>query len=118
MIAKLPLNEIMRLKALHDLAILDTPREQSFDDIALVAMQLCNVPTAVVSLVDKDRQWFKSCLGLDASETPRDVAFCAHAILQPDDVLVVEDATKDVRFIDNGLVTGPCLLYTSPSPRD
>jgi len=107
MIAKLPLNEIMRLKALHDLAILDTPREQSFDDIALVAMQLCNVPTAVVSLVDKDRQWFKSCLGLEASETPRDVAFCAHAILQPDDVLVIEDASKDVRFIDNGLVTGP-----------
>jgi PAS domain S-box-containing protein len=105
--ADLPINETLRLKALHDLAILDSPREQSFDDIAQVAMQLCKVPIAVVSLVDRDRQWFKSCLGLDATETPRDVAFCAHAILVPDDVLVVEDATKDNRFIDNALVTGP-----------
>ncbi len=105
--AELPVNEVLRLKALHDLAILDSPREQSFDDVAQVAMHLCNVPIAVVSLVDTDRQWFKSCLGLNATETPRDVAFCAHAILIPDDVLVVEDATKDSRFVDNGLVTGP-----------
>ena len=105
--ANLPVNEILRLKALQDLAILDSPREQSFDDIALAAMHVCNVPVAVVSLVDKDRQWFKSCLGLDAEETPRDVAFCAHAILSPEDILVVEDATKDERFIDNDLVTGP-----------
>lgn len=105
--ADLPVNEVLRLKTLHDLAILDSPREQSFDDVAQVAMQLCNVPIAVVSLVDRDRQWFKSCLGLDVTETPRDVAFCAHAILVPDDVLVVEDATKDSRFIDNALVTGP-----------
>ena len=62
--AELPINEILRLKALHDLAILDTPREQNFDDIAQVAMQVCDVPIAVVSLVDKDRQWFKSCLGV------------------------------------------------------
>ena len=105
--AELPLNEIMRIKALHDLAILDSPREQNFDDIAHVAMQLCNVPIAVVSLVDVNRQWFKSCLGLDATETPRDVAFCAHAILAPDEVLMIEDATKDIRFSDNSLVTGP-----------
>lgn len=105
--ADLPINEALRLKALQDLAILDSPREQSFDDMAQVAMQLCNVPIAVVSLVDRDRQWFKSCFGLEATETPRDVAFCAHAILVPDDVLVVEDATKDSRFIDNALVTGP-----------
>jgi PAS domain S-box-containing protein len=107
MIADLPLNEVVRIKALHDLAILDTPREQSFDDVAQLAMQLCDVPIAVVSLVDINRQWFKSCLGLDATETPRDVAFCAHAILAPSDVLVVEDALLDDRFVDNGLVTGP-----------
>ena len=89
--AEYPLNEIMRIKALHDLAILDSPRDQNFDDVAQVAMQLCDVPIAVVSLVDTNRQWFKSCLGLDATETPRDVAFCAHAILTPNDVLVVED---------------------------
>ena len=106
MIAELPDNEILRLQALHDLAILDTPREQSFDDIAQVAMHLCDVPIAVVSLVDTDRQWFKSCIGLDGSETPRGVAFCAHAILAPSDILIVEDATKDRRFSDNPLVTG------------
>ena len=106
MIAELPDNEILRLKALHDLAILDTPRERSFDDIAQIAMHLCDVPIAVVSLIDTDRQWFKSCIGLDASETSRDVAFCAHAILKPDDILIVEDATKDKRFRDNSLVTG------------
>ena len=115
--ADFPTNEALRLKALHDLAILDSPREQSFDDIAQVAMQLCNVPIAVVSLVDRDRQWFKSCLGLDATETPRDVAFCAHAILAPDDVLVVEDATKDNRFFDNGLVTGaPYIRFYAGAP--
>lgn len=105
--AELPVNEVLRLKALHDLAILDSPREQSFDDVAQVAMHLCNVPIAVVSLVDRDRQWFKSCFGLEVTETPRDVAFCAHAILVPDDVLIVNDATKDPRFVDNALVTGP-----------
>ncbi len=105
--AELPVNEMLRLKTLQDLAILDSPREQSFDDVALAAMHVCTVPVAVVSLVDKDRQWFKSCLGLDAKETPRDVAFCAHAILTPDDIFVVEDATKDERFKDNDLVTGP-----------
>lgn len=105
--ADLPLNEILRIKSLHDLAILDTPREQSFDDVAHVAMQLCDVPIAVVSLIDTDRQWFKSCIGLDGEETSRDIAFCAHAILTPEDVLIVEDATKDYRFADNELVVGP-----------
>lgn len=115
--ADFPTNEILRLKALQDLAILDTAREQSFDDVAQVAMQLCNVPIAVVSLVDKDRQWFKSCLGLDATETPRDIAFCAHAILVPDDVLVVADATKDSRFFDNALVTGaPHIRFYAGAP--
>ncbi len=115
--AELPINEILRIQALHDLAVLDTPREQSFDDVAQVAMQLCDVPTAVVSLVDRDRQWFKSCLGLDARETPRDVAFCAHAILRPENVLVVEDATKDLRFFDNALVTGaPFIRFYAGAP--
>jgi PAS domain S-box-containing protein len=115
--ADLPLNEDLRLKALQDLAILDSPREQSFDDIAQVAMHMCDVPIAVVSLVDRDRQWFKSCLGLEATETPRDLAFCAHAILAPDDVFVVEDATKDNRFFDNGLVTGaPYIRFYAGAP--
>jgi PAS domain S-box-containing protein len=104
MIAELPGNELLRLKALRDLAILDTPREQSFDDIVQVATHVCEVPIAVVSLIDSDRQWFKSCIGLDVSETPRDIAFCSHAILAPNDILMVEDATKDKRFLDNPAV--------------
>lgn len=104
--AALPYNELQRLAHLHALNILDSGREQSFDDIACLAMSLCRTPIAVVSLIDSDRQWFKSCVGLHATETSRDVSFCAHAILRPDDLLVVEDATQDPRFHDNPLVLG------------
>ncbi|MDO8343552.1 MAG: PAS domain-containing protein [Cellvibrio sp.] len=115
--APLPTYEDERLAHLHQLKILDTARERSFDAIAQLAMNLCQVPIAVVSLVDTDRQWFKSCLGLDATETPRDVAFCAHAILRPDDVLVVEDATIDPRFSDNALVLGePYIRFYAGAP--
>lgn len=115
--APLPIHETERLAHLHHLDILDTQREQSFDDLAQLAMTLCEVPIAVVSLIDRDRQWFKSCLGLDATETPRDVAFCAHAILAPDDLLVVEDALLDDRFNDNGLVLGePHIRFYAGAP--
>ncbi|MEN0039546.1 MAG: PAS domain-containing protein [Cellvibrio sp.] len=115
--AALPVNESERLAYLHRLDILDTRREQSFDDIAQLAMTLCGVPIAVVSLVDRERQWFKSCLGLDAEETPRDVAFCAHAILTPDDLLIVEDAQLDHRFADNALVVGePHIRFYAGAP--
>ncbi|HSC68730.1 MAG TPA: PAS domain-containing protein, partial [Cellvibrio sp.] len=115
--AALPVHENERLAYLHRLDILDTKREQSFDDIAQLAMNLCDVPIAVVSLVDRDRQWFKSCLGLDASETARDVAFCAHAILTPDDVLVVENALYDNRFSDNPLVLNePHIRFYAGAP--
>lgn len=115
--AALPVNENERLAYLHRLAILDTRREQSFDDIAQLAMTLCGVPIAVISLVDCDRQWFKSCLGLDADETPRDVAFCAHAILTPDDLLIVEDTLLDERFYTNALVIGePHIRFYAGAP--
>lgn len=115
--ADLPPNENQRLKALHDLAILDSPREQSFDDLALAAMHMCDVPIAIVSLIDKDRQWFKSCLGMDATETPRDLAFCAHAILKPDETLVVEDTTKDPRFAENDMViAAPFIRFYAGAP--
>ncbi|MFM8681030.1 MAG: GAF domain-containing protein [Alphaproteobacteria bacterium] len=101
-----PANEDARQRALDETGLLDTRPDAEFDDItALVAAKL-GVPTCLVSLVDRDRQWFKSRHGLDASETPRDVSFCAHVVADGNP-LVVEDATTDARFADNPLVTGP-----------
>ena len=105
--ARIPDDEWQRLATLRNLNILDTARESSFDDLSQLAAELLQTPIAVISLVDENRQWFKSCVGLDARETPRDAAFCAHAILDPREMLVVQDATLDPRFKDNALVTGP-----------
>lgn len=99
-----PLDEADRLEALHGLALLDTPPEERFDRITRLATRLFGVPVALVSLVDEDRQWFKSRVGLAVEQTGRDVSFCSHAILE-DDVLVVPDALLDERFADNPLVT-------------
>lgn len=102
--APLTEREQERLDALRDYRILDTPPEQAFDDLTALAAYVCDVPIALVSLVDTDRQWFKSKLGLEATETSRDVSFCAHAILQ-DSILVVQDTHLDARFAANPLVT-------------
>jgi PAS domain S-box-containing protein len=104
--APLPENEAERLAALRGLGILDTPPEPAYDELSALAACICQTPVALISLVDEDRQWFKSRLGLTAGETPRDVAFCAHAILQPD-LLVVPDTSADERFATNPLVTSP-----------
>ena len=93
-----------RLAVLHAYGILDTPAERTFDDIAALAAEICNAPIALVSLVDDDRQWFKARVGLDASQTSREVSFCAHAMREPD-TMVVPDATLDPRFRENPLVT-------------
>jgi PAS domain S-box-containing protein len=98
-------DEPSRISALHDLRILDTPPEARFDRITRLAQHLFDVPIVLVSLVDTDRQWFKSCQGLLASQTSRDVSFCAHAIARPEP-LVIPDARDDPRFADNPLVTG------------
>jgi len=103
--APLPKNEEQRLAALDNLKILDTMPEQVYDDIVKLAADVMDVPIGLVSLVGKDRQWFKAQCGLEAKETPREQAFCAHAILDPEHVLVVPDATQDTRFADNPLVT-------------
>jgi GAF domain-containing protein len=104
--APIPANEPDRLAALQELRILDTPAEERFDRLTRIARDLFQVPIALVSLVDAKRQWFKSKIGLDASETPRAISFCGHAILG-NDPFVVENAVEDSRFADNPLVTAP-----------
>lgn len=96
-----------RLAELLSLAILDTPPEERYDRLVQLIARICDVPIALVSIVDARRQWFKASVGLDACETGRDEAFCAHAILSPQQLLIVPDALADPRFRDNPLVTGP-----------
>jgi GGDEF domain-containing protein len=101
-----PGDEDRRLASLRSLGILDTPPEERFDRITRIAGRLFDVPIALVSLVDENRQWFKSRQGLEGQETPREISFCGHAILSSE-ILVIPDALDDERFRDNPLVTGP-----------
>lgn len=103
--APIPENDDERLEALRRLDILDTPEEERFDRITRLASRILGVPIVAVSLVDEDRQWFKSIQGLDAKETGRDVSFCGHAIVSGEEVFTVNDASRDDRFRDNPLVT-------------
>ena len=103
MVAQVTDNEADRLAALKEYHILDTEAEQSYDDITELAAEICEVPIALVSLVDESRQWFKARTGMDRKETLREVAFCAHAILTSEP-LIVRDALKDERFAHNALV--------------
>jgi GAF domain-containing protein len=112
----IPVDEDQRLARLRGYAILDTAPEAGFDDLVALAAHLFGVPMAFVSLVDSERQWFKAKVGLDVCETSRDVAFCAHAIVQ-DVPLVVPDTLRDPRFADNALVTGaPHLRFYVGAP--
>lgn len=97
--------ESRRIAALRRYAILDTPREEEFDEVVRVVSAICGTPISVVNLIDADRQWFKAEVGLGVRETPLPASICAHAILQPD-LFIVPDTLKDARFADNPLVTG------------
>lgn len=99
-------NEAERLRALADYRILDSQPEQAFDDLARLAALICGCSIALVTLVDANRQWFKARVGWEGREGPRDEAFCAHAIAQPLDLLVIPDATLDERTADNPAVKG------------
>ncbi len=112
----IPVDEDYRVVALRGLRVLDTPPEERFDRLTQLATHVFRVPIALVSLVDSDRQWFKSCVGLDVSQTDRSISFCGHAINQPT-TFVVEDAAADIRFADNPLVVGkPFIRFYAGHP--
>jgi len=111
-----PSDEKERIADLHSLNILDTASEERFDRLTRMAKRMFNVPIALVSLVDENRQWFKSCFGVDVSETPRDISFCGHTILG-DDIFLIPNALEDERFADNPLVTDtPNIRFYAGAP--
>jgi len=114
--AAVPADEEKRLQTLHTLRVLDTAPEERFDRLTRLAKRLFEVPTVLISLVDANRQWFKSRVGMKATETPRRISFCAHAILG-EDLFLIPDAQRDPRFADNPLVTGePFIRFYAGQP--
>ncbi|MDP9898909.1 GAF domain-containing protein [Variovorax ginsengisoli] len=112
-----PTQESARLADLRRLGVLDSLEEQAYDDITRMAATVCGTPMALITLVDDRRQWFKSRIGVQQTETPREVSFCAHAMAQPDQPLVIEDTAKDERFVANPLVTGePHIRFYAGAP--
>src|SRR6266704_3753750 len=116
MTASLPASEKKRLKVLWQYDVLDTVPEEVFDDLTELAARICEAPITLITLVDEDRQWFKSKVGVTINETSRDISFCSHAIEQSD-LFIVPDATLDKRFAKNPLVTSdPKIRFYAGAP--
>lgn len=114
--APIPANDQERLAALRALLILDTPPEERYDKIVQFAAEEFDVPIALISLLDENRQWFKARVGVEVCETARDISFCGHVIVQPD-IFVIPDAREDARFADNPVVTGePHVIFYAGAP--
>jgi GAF domain-containing protein len=102
--APIPENEAERLEATKNLGILDTQKEERFDNITAEAAQKLNMPISAISIIDEGREWYKACYGIDVQEGKRDISFCGHTLVEPEDILVVEDTLKDERFSNNPYV--------------
>ena len=103
---EIPINEKERLEALYSYHLLDEIEQREFNDIVNLAAQICQTPISLITLIDASVQWHKARVGLDAKSIKREISFCCHAINQPDEIFIVQDATKDERFAENPLVTG------------
>ncbi|MES2955457.1 MAG: GAF domain-containing protein [Pseudomonadota bacterium] len=109
--------EKLRQDALDRLHVVDTPEERAYDDITRLAADMCGTPMALISLSDHERQWFKSRVGIQVQELPRENSFCSHALLAPHEVMVIEDTAKDQRFATHPLVTGdPNIRFYAGAP--
>ena len=114
---QIPINETERVQSLHSYSLLDTLPEEEYNNITKLAAYICGTPISLISLIDEKRQWFKSKHGLEAQETLRDFAFCAHAINTPEKALIVENARLDERFHDNPLVQDdPNIIFYAGIP--
>lgn len=113
----IPLNEDDRLAALHSYKMLDDIEQREFNDIVNLAAQICNTPISLITLIDATRQWHKARVGLDVKNIEREISFCGHAINQPGEIFIVDDASKDTRFSDNPLVVGdPKIVFYAGVP--
>ncbi len=113
----IPINEKERLNALYSYELLDNIEQKEFNDIVNLAAQICDTPISLITLIDASTQWHKARFGLDVADIEREISFCGHAINQPDEIFIVDDASKDERFADNPLVKGdPKIVFYAGVP--
>jgi len=112
----LPYNEVERLQAVASYQLLDTLPEQAYDDLVQLAAYICKTPIALISLIDDSRQWFKARVGLDVDEVPREQTFCTHALLKPNEMLLVNDARCDARFAEHPAVVAGMVGFYAGVP--